>query len=522
VTTDDATRALIEELAEAREQEAATRAILRVIRRSRESPQPVFDTIAAAARQLCRASVVNVFAFDGTLVHLAATTFPPVVGDPLSDVRALFPRPPGREMAATRTILANRVVEIPDVAHDPDYLETAHALATGFVSILAVPLARDGLPVGAIVVGRAEAGAFAPRLHSLLQTFADQATIAIENARLFNDLQREIEAHRRSRATIAALVDESRSEIDALVGESAGLRGVREQVRKVAGTDSTVLILGETGTGKELVARAIHGTSRRRDRPLIVVNCAALPRELVESELFGHEKGAFTGALQQRRGRFELADGGTLFLDEVGELPLEAQAKLLRVLQNGEFERVGGGRILHSDTRIVAATNRDLQAEVAAGRFRADLFYRLNVYPIALPPLRDRREDIGALASHLAARIARRLGRSPPVVGPAFLDWAARHAWPGNIRELENLIERAMIAGDGVAVEAGFANAPGVAAAPAGGEATLEEVEREHVRAVLERKGWRIEGPDGAAHALGINASTLRGRMRMLGIRRPR
>ena len=515
------TKTLSEELAEARQQEAATREILRVIRQSRATPQPVFEIIATAAMNLCGASVANVFTFDGELVHLASTTRVGPAIDDASDVRKRFPRPPGRGMAALRAVLVNDVVEIPDVTQDPHYGEREHALATGFRAILAVPLVRDHHPVGAIVVGRTQPGAFPQRQLALLQTFADQAVIAIENARLFNELEKEIEAHRRSKATIAALVDETRAGAGALIGNSPALVRVLEQIEKVASTDSTVLIQGETGTGKELVARAVHGSSRRRDRPIIAVNCAALPRELVESELFGHEKGAFTGALQQRRGRFELADGGTLFLDEVGELPVEAQAKLLRVLQQGEFERVGGLRALRADVRIVAATNRDLQAEVAAGRFRADLFYRLNVFPIALPALRERRGDIPALAGHFAAHIARKLGRAAPAIGPAFLAWADGYGWPGNIRELENIVERALIMSDAATLDVtGFLVAPASATAHSR-DLTLEEIEREHIRAVLDRKHWKIEGPDGAAKVLGLNASTLRGRMRMLGIRRP-
>ena len=280
-------------------------------------------------------------------------------------------------------------------------------------------------------------------------------------------LRREIEAHRRSKATIHLLVEEIRSDGDSMVGDSPALRRVREQIAQVAPTDSTVLIQGETGTGKELVARAIHENSARRERPLVKINCAALPRELVESELFGHEKGAFTGAIQQRRGRFELADGGTLFLDEVGELPLEAQAKLLRVLQEREFERVGGTRSLRVDVRVIAATNRDLQAEVSASRFRADLYFRLNVFPIALPPLRERRDDIPRLLQHFAAKTARRLGRAMDGIAPAFIERASAYDWPGNVRELENLVERAMIMSSGGTLDTNELLAPPMAAVTA-------------------------------------------------------
>jgi len=293
---------------------------------------------------------------------------------------------------------------------------------------------------------------------------------------------------------------------------------------QVAPTDSTVLIQGETGTGKELVARAIHEGSPRHERPLVRINCAALPRELVESELFGHEKGAFTGAVQQRRGRFELADGGTLLLDEVGELPLEAQAKLLRVLQEHEFERVGGARSLRADVRVIAATNRDLQAQIAAGDFRSDLYYRLNVFPIAMPPLRERRDDIPRLVQHFAAKAARKLGKTLEGIAPAFIEQASAYDWPGNIRELENLIERAMIMSDGTRLDATelFSKAsPSDKASPAAqADATLEEIERAHIRRVLERTRWAIEGERGAARLLGLNPSTLRGRLRKLGIRK--
>jgi formate hydrogenlyase transcriptional activator len=338
-------------------------------------------------------------------------------------------------------------------------------------------------------------------------------------------LRHEIEAHRRSKATIRVLVEQMHDDGDPLVGDSPALARVREQIAQVAATDSTVLIEGETGTGKELVARAIHAQSARRERALVKLNCAALPHELVESELFGHEKGAFTGAHQQRRGRFELADGGSLLLDEVGELPLEAQAKLLRVLQEREFERVGGTRALRVDVRVIAATNRDLQAEVAAGRFRADLYFRLNVFPIRLPPLREHRGDIPRLLQHVAARIARRLGRKVDGIAPAFVERACAHAWPGNVRELENVVERALIMsrggpldGEGLLAAASAVPAPMTGAAPE--PASLLEVERAHIRRALDAARWTIEGEAGAARSLGLNPSTLRGRMRKLGIRK--
>jgi len=344
-----------------------------------------------------------------------------------------------------------------------------------------------------------------------------------QNARL----RAEIEAHNRAKETIECLVDEIRSshDFDGILGESPTLLRLLDQVGRVAATDSTVLIQGETGTGKELIARAIHSRSQRRERPLIKINCAALPRELVESELFGHEKGAFTGATQQRAGRFELADGGTLFLDEVGELPPETQPKLLRVLQEQEFERVGGSKSLRTDVRLIAATNRDLQQRVGAGAFRSDLYFRLNVFPLLLPPLRERREDIPRLIRHFLAQADRKLGSSLAEIASALIERAMAYDWPGNVRELENYVERSAILGRPTALDA-VEPAPAQAAPTAKPEAarsasgTLETVERNHILRVLEQTQWAIEGEKGAARMLGLNPSTLRGRLRKLGIRK--
>ena len=348
-------------------------------------------------------------------------------------------------------------------------------------------------------------------------------------------LRAEIEAHQRSRAIVHYLEDEIRTGHDFrdIVGQAPSLLQLLDQLALVASTDSTVLILGETGTGKELFARAIHDRSSRREGPLVKVNCAALPRELFESELFGHEKGAFTGATQQRRGRFELADGGTLFLDEIGELSLESQAKLLRVLQEQEFERVGGTRTLHTDARLIAATNRNLQERVDRGDFRPDLFYRLNVFPLTVPPLRARRVDIPALVGRFLTKSARKLGKTFDGVAPAFLERAMAYDWPGNVRELENVVERAAILSRGALLEAlqplEAATAAGRAEepTPAMTQSTaavkaLLDVEREHIQFALEQTRWVIEGDHGAALALGVNPSTLRGRMRKLGIRKSR
>jgi transcriptional regulator with GAF, ATPase, and Fis domain len=294
----------------------------------------------------------------------------------------------------------------------------------------------------------------------------------------------------------------------------------------------TVLILGETGTGKELVARAVHERSFRRERSLVKVNCSALPGELIESELFGHEKGAFTGATGRQVGRFELADGGTIFLDEVGDLPLKLQAKLLRVLQEGEFERLGSGRTIKVDVRVIAATNRNLAEAMQRGRFRADLYYRLNVYPIQLPALRERREDIGLLAEVFLEEASRRLGRIFDPIPAEVLGVLRRYEWPGNVRELQNVIERAAVVSTGRMLQLPEAWAVSFGPLPSKDaelsrsieslhrEATLEELERSHILQVLQQTGWRVEGPKGAAMILGLNPSTLRSRMLKLGIRR--
>ncbi len=303
-----------------------------------------------------------------------------------------------------------------------------------------------------------------------------------------------------------------------LVGASPGLDAVRRAVARVAPTNATVLVLGETGTGKELVARSVHDLSPRRGRAFVPVSCAALAPGLVPSELFGHEAGAFTGAVKRRAGRFELADGGTLFLDEVGELPADAQAALLRVLQERVVERVGGGESVPVDVRVVAATHRDLAAEVRAGRFRADLFYRLNVFPVAVPPLRDRPGDVPALAMHFVSRFAAAHGRPVPRVRPATLAALAAHAWPGNVRELQNLIERAVILTECDELAFDPAWLAGASAAETAG--TWAAQERARILDALRAAGGRVYGPGGAAHRLGLNPTTLYGKMRKHRIER--
>ncbi len=302
-----------------------------------------------------------------------------------------------------------------------------------------------------------------------------------------------------------------------MIGQSDGLRYVLYKVEQIAEADTTVLVLGETGTGKELVARAIHNLSSRKNRALIKVNCATLPANLIESELFGHEKGAFTGSQARHLGRFEMASGTTLFLDEIGELPLELQPKLLRVIQDGEFERLGSSRTIKVDVRIIAATNRNLEEEVRKGAFREDLWYRLNVFPITVPPLRDRREDIPLLVDFYVKQIAKRMGKTTNVIPAKVMNELQNYLWPGNVRELQNVLERAVINSSGPKLrlvdelKKPFRDL-------SAGRKTLEAVEREHIIQVLEQTHWKVGGKDGAAEILGLNRSTLRARMRKLNI----
>jgi transcriptional regulator with GAF, ATPase, and Fis domain len=331
-----------------------------------------------------------------------------------------------------------------------------------------------------------------------------------------------VTAERELRQQRAAVEEHQTDEI---VGQSPAVIRMLEKIAQVAPTDSTVLITGETGTGKELIARRIHRGSRRAEKALVTVNCGAIAAGLVESELFGHEKGAFTGATARKLGRFELADGGTLFLDEIGDLPLEAQVKLLRVLQEGEVTRVGSGDAVEVNVRVIAATHRDLGTLVQSGKFREDLYYRLNVFPVRSPALRERREDIPLLVAHLVQRYAARLGKHIERIPRQVLDALEGHPWPGNIRELANIIERSVIVTQGPELQLGdwvTGQYTPVAAAATGSDAlTLEEMERQHILRTLERTGWKVSGPRGAAEALCLKPTTLEARMKKLGIARP-
>jgi transcriptional regulator with GAF, ATPase, and Fis domain len=360
-----------------------------------------------------------------------------------------------------------------------------------------------------------------PQQFQWLRLFAGQAAVAIANAKAFEEIEN---LRQRLELENEYLRSEVKENFGGFVGESAALRQLLERINLVASVEANVLIQGESGTGKELVARAIHERSKRRDRTLVKVNCASIPRELFESEFFGHVKGAFTGALRDRTGRFEVADGGTLFLDEVGEIPLPLQGKLLRVLQDGEFERVGEERTRRVDVRIIAATNRNLIEETAAGRFRQDLYFRLNVFPLETPTLRSRREDIPVLATHFLKQAAARSNLPLPRLTRSNVQELMDYSWPGNIRELQNVIERAVILGRGGSLHFQLQDSAPGSTAPATRMPTTQkqwlESQRAGIKAALAKSGGKIYGKGGAAELLGLRPTTLSSRIAALGIKR--
>ncbi|PYU29107.1 MAG: Fis family transcriptional regulator [Acidobacteria bacterium] len=398
---------------------------------------------------------------------------------------------------------------------------TRRLIAEGVRVECCVPLITRERVLGTLNVASFRDSAFPQEDQDLLSQVGAQVAIAVENALAFQEI-----AELKNKLTEEKLYleDEIRTEhnFEEIVGESPVLKSLLSQLQTVAPTDSTVLITGETGTGKELIARALHNLSARRDRTFVKINCAAIPTGLLESELFGHEKGAFTGAIAQKLGRFELADKGTLFLDEVADIPLELQPKLLRVLQEQEFERLGSTRTRHVDVRVVAATNSDLARMVEKGAFRSDLFYRLNVFPLAVPPLRERREDIATLVRYFVQRYARRMNRHIETVSTETIAALERYHWPGNVRELENLIERAVILSPSPVLHIPLSELKSNPDGHTAGLPTLAEAERDHILRALEESKWVLGGPKGAAALLGMKRTTLQSRMQKLGISRPR
>jgi transcriptional regulator with GAF, ATPase, and Fis domain len=391
-------------------------------------------------------------------------------------------------------------------------------------SVAIFPLASSGRVFGALSFGTLTAErAWPDVLVQRLQLMADIVANALARQRSEQTLQRALADVTRLKQQLEAenayLREAAQAQPSDIVGNSPALKRVLSQVDQVAPTDASVLLLGETGTGKELLAHLIHRRSRRKDRTMVKLNCVALPPTLIEAELFGREKGAYTGALTRQAGRFELADGSTIFLDEIAELPVEMQVKLLRVLEDGQLERIGSTKTLTVDVRVIAATNRDLAALVAHGKFRDDLYYRLNVVPIAVPPLRERGEDIPLLVWTFAKQFGQAIGKPVERIPQATMDALRHYPWPGNIRELRNVIERAVILSEGSTLQV----TPGSAAVPtATGPPTLAAAERGQILAALEQTGWRIRGPGGAAALLGLKPTTLESRIKKLGLQRPR
>ncbi len=450
---------------------------------------------------------------------------------------------PRESSPAGRAIVENRTLISRGNEMDQYSSEIVRILrAEGIQIICCIPLSNRGRTFGTLNLASRRSDGFAPADIELVQQVASQIAIAVENAIAY----KKIDALKAKLAEEKLYLEEeirSAYNFEEIVGDSPAIRRVMAQVELVAPAGSTVLILGETGTGKEVIARAVHNLSPRKERTFVKVNCAAIPSGLLEAELFGYERGAFTGAINQKLGRFELADRGTLFLDEIGDIPLELQPKLLRVLQEQEFERLGSNRTQTVDVRVVAATNRDLARLVADREFRSDLFYRLNVFPIQIPPLRERREDVPLLVRYFVQNFSRRLNKTVQYVPADAMDALVNYAWPGNIRELENLIERAVLLSPGkelrvplselkqatlsvsdisdISADGSFlppSSPAGSANAPV---ATLEEAERQHILRALRQTEWRIAGPKGAAAVLGMKRTTLQARMRKLNIRRP-
>jgi formate hydrogenlyase transcriptional activator len=454
--------------------------------------------------------------------------------------------PAGSVWQDQQPLIMSRVTEL---GRWPGFLERVQPY--GVQSLCLLPLTTARRRLGALAFVSKQPSAYDTADMGFLQLVANQVAVAVENALAFQEITALKDQLSKEKAY---LEEEARTEhnFEDIVGRSAALRQVLKQVETVAPTGSTVLIRGETGTGKELIARALHDLSPRRQRTFVKLNCAAIPTGLLESELFGHEKGAFTGAISQKAGRFELAHQGTLFLDEVGDIPVELQPKLLRVLQEQEFERLGSTKTISVDVRLVAATNRDLAAMVADGLFRGDLYYRLNVFPLVLPPLRERSEDVPPLVRHFTQRFARRMGRRIETIPSAVMEALIRYTWPGNIRELQNVIERAVILSPGLSLQVALGDleirepksevrgqksevgdpmpegalisdlrSPTSDLRPPTSGLTLADAEREHILGALRETGWVVGGPKGAAARLGMKRSMLYWKMKKLGISRP-
>jgi formate hydrogenlyase transcriptional activator len=482
---------------------------------ARRNLHDLFAAISSSLRQLFHCEYASLALFDPATqqMRLRALDFPTGKGFLEQELGLPLESSPAGMAFATRKPLVLGRAELDKVAPELARRVAAEGLCSG----VCIPLIAGSNALGTLNLASRREGAFSQQDVDFLSQVAGQIAIAVENALAYREI---VEIKDKLAEEKLYLEDEIRTEYNSeeMIGDSPAWQRILEQVKTVAPTNSTVLILGETGTGKELVARAIHNWSTRRAATFVKMNCAAIPAGLLESELFGHEKGAFTGAIDRRVGRFELANRGTLFLDEIGDVPLELQPKLLRVLQEQEFERLGGVSTVRVDVRLVAATNRDLSRMVAERLFRSDLFYRLNIFPIVVPPLRERPEDIPHLVRYFAQKYSRQMNRRIESVPASAMQAMVRYPWPGNIRELENFIERAVILTQGSELRIPVAELRAHADAAPSGISTLEAAERQHILRALERSRGIIGGPGGAAVRLGIKRTTLQSRMRRLGI----
>jgi len=484
---------------------------------SRLEVQSLLPLISECVTRVVPHDFAGVTLFEGDKENMKAYVLSPERSQPIIES--------GRSVSLNQTLSAQAFLEGEAKTLTRDDLESHGAniagriLGAGIRTMRCVPLLASTGTLGTLNVGSKKDRAFSPEDEEILNQIAAQLAIALDNARAY----REIQALKdRLAEEKLYLEDEIRSELnfEEIVGESPELKRVLAQARTVAPSGSTVLILGETGTGKELIARAIHRMSKQKDSTFIKVNCASIPTGLLESELFGHEKGAFTGAVSKKIGRMELADKGTLFLDEVGDIPLELQPKLLRVLQDHEFERLGSNRTVRVDLRLIAATNRDLSKRITEGEFRSDLFYRLNVFPIHMPPLRARRNDVPLLVRHFVKKLSRRMDKRIDTIPSQTMEALINWHWPGNIRELENVIERSVILSEGPVLHSPLAEMQAEPSQASIADATLERAEREHIIRVLRECGGRVAGAKGAAVKLGLKRTTLQSKMGKLKIER--
>jgi len=484
---------------------------------SKVSKRELFAAISAGLRRLLNIDYTGLAVYDAKTNRLRvyALDFPENQHMVLEDAEIpLEDSPPGQAFTTRRPVLLD-ASNLGQFNSDGFRRMVADGLRAGCI----LPLISRDRVLGTLNVGTRRETSFTADDVDLLTQVANQIATAVENALAFSEIEELKEQLAQEKLY---LEDEIRTEhnFEEIVGDSPILKRVLRQIETVAPTDAAVLIQGETGTGKEVFARSIHNLSRRRDRTFVKINCAAIPAGLLESELFGHEKGAFTGAITQRAGRFELAHRGTLFLDEVGDIPLELQPKLLRALQEQEFERLGSTRTIRVDVRVIAATNRNLAQMVAEGKFRGDLYYRLNVFPLEAPPLRERHEDIPQLVRYFVQKYALRLERKIETVPAEAQRALAEYAWPGNIRELENFIERAVILSRGPVLNVSVADLRQSPDAVANTAPTLEAAERDHILRVLADTNWMVGGPAGAAARLGLKRTTLQSKMKKLGINR--